>query len=170
MPTQLTRKKLREAKFFLGELSNRDGDTRLDKKEEFGYFVSAFLSAANSVQNLLNIENFGALKPQRKAWLASLDDDVQAIVNFMFNERRRAVHRGRDAARQVVQHVPVRRAMAMSGAAQFSTVITPWAGAQGATIGVATYTLDVGGRQLPATDVCTRYLVALEQLVARFEV
>ena len=46
-------RKLKEASFFLGHMKAREGDPRLDLNEEFSFFLSAFLGAAYSVQEVL---------------------------------------------------------------------------------------------------------------------
>jgi len=168
MPTGLAQKKLREARFFLGQLMSRENTSRLDGQEEFGYCVSAFLSAAGSVQDMLSIEHQAAFRPTREAWLASLDEDVRLIVDFMFHQRNRAVHQGDAPAAQVVEHVPAIKAMLRESPSRTARVIVPWMFDEGATSGVATYTLDIAGRQLPASSVCSRFVVALEDLVGRF--
>jgi len=169
MPSLLAQKKVREARFFLGELRKRDEISRLDLEEEFGFQVSAFLSASSSVQSVLSVENPGTFKPHRNAWLASMDDDLRLIVNFMFDRRRLTVHQGKGSARQLVEHVHVLKEKVKEGRAHGARVIQPWAYDNGATIGIATYVLAIDGHQLPAVATCDRYLAALEDLIARCE-
>ena len=85
-------RKVDEARYFLGEMARLDGQTSLDRPEVFGYNLSAFLSAALSVEYSLGREvQSAALKAERAAWLTSLPLDVQTTIAFFETTR----HAGR---------------------------------------------------------------------------
>jgi len=171
MANELTRRKLREAAFFLGEMQKREGSSRLDKEEEFGYCLSAFLSAARSVSFVLRKENVLTYEGERDSWLRSLEGSTRVIVNFMRDQRNAALKEGSVASGQNVEHVPVSMADKSLSRSRFpaSVIIGPWGFADGATIGVARYVLLLDGVERPAVEACRDYLAALERLVARFD-
>ena len=170
MPTDLARKKLREASFFLAEMAEREGSSRLDKEEEFGYCLSAFLSAARSVSFVLRKENPLTYEAHSQAWLLSLERDTRVMVDFMRDQRNAAVKEGTVASTQNVEHVPASIADRSRSRSRLSgvVVIGPWAFDEGAMIGIAKYVLNLEGVERPALKACRDYLAALELLVARF--
>lgn len=169
MATELAQKKLREAAFFLTEMRKREGSSRLDTEEEFGYFLSAFLSAARSVSFVLRKENPLTYEARRDEWLRSVESSRRVMVDFMRDQRNAALKEGTDAAEQDVDYVPIFRASGPSYRSPLPVIIQPWAFAEGATIGVARYVLNLGGAERPAVEACRDYLAALELLIARFE-
>jgi len=171
MATDVARKKLREAAFFLGEMRKREGSSRLDREEEFGYCLSAFLSAARSISFVLKKENSLTYDAQRDSWLWSLEGSTRLIVDFMRDQRNAALKEGTDAAGQNVEHVPAAMAIEPHSRSPIPVpvIISPWSFAEGATIGVARYVLTLGGVERPAVEACRDYLAALELLVTRFE-
>lgn len=167
MPADFARRKLREAAFFLAEMRRRDGSPRLDMEEEFGYFLSGFLSAARSVSFVLRKENPARYEGARDLWLTALDPAMRAFVDVMRDQRNAALKEGTIAAQQEVEQVSPLKAY---GKHPISVpIILPWAFAEGATIGVTKYVLDVDSIHRPAVEACQDYLAVLELLVSRFE-
>lgn len=169
MATEVAKKKLREAAFFLAEMSKREGSPRLDREEEFGYCLSAFLSAARSVSFVLRKENPLAFEAIRDEWLRSMDDTTRMMTDFMRDQRNAALKEGTVAADQEVEQVPTLRVIARSSPSHPPVIWQPWVFAEGATTGVARYFLDLNGTERPAVEACRDYVAALELLVARFE-
>jgi hypothetical protein len=170
MPTDLARQKYREASFFLGEMAKREGSPRLDQEEEFGYFLSAFLSAARSVSFVLRKENPLTYEAQSQEWLRSLTPSTRVMVDFMRDQRNAALKEGLVASERNTEHVPASVADRSSSRSHYSTtvIVQPYFFAEGATIAVARYTLSLEGRDRPAVETCRDYLAALELLVSRF--
>src|SRR5205814_5692183 len=106
MAIELARKKLREAAFFLGEMQKREGSSRLDQEEEFGYCLSAFLSAGRSVSFVLRKENPLTYEAQRDSWLRSLEGSTRLMVDSMRDQRNTALKEGTVASEQNIEHVP----------------------------------------------------------------
>jgi hypothetical protein len=171
MPTDLARKKLREAAFFLGEMRQREGSSRLDKEEEFGYCLSAFLSAARSISFVLRKENALTYEAQRASWWLSLEGSTQVLASFMRDQRNAALKEGTVASGQNVEPVPALMADKPHSRSPFSVpvIIQPWAFDEGAMIGCARYVLRLDGVERSAVEACHDYLVALDLLVTRFE-
>jgi hypothetical protein len=131
----LARKKFREAAFFLGEMRKRDGSSRLDKEEEFGYCVSAFLSAARSISFVLRKENSLTYEAQRDSWLLSMEDSTRVIEDFMRDQRNAALKEGTVASGQKVDNVPALMVKEPHSRSPYpvQVIIRPWAFAEGAT-------------------------------------
>lgn len=170
MATDLTRRKLREASFFLGEMSKREGSSRLDTEEEFGYYLSAFLSAARSVSFVLRKENPLTYEAHWDEWLANAPPATRAIMDFMRDQRNAAVHEGTVAAQQSLEHVHPFQAGEWRSGSPSPVIVMPWAFADGATVGVARYVLHIDDDQRPAVEACRDYLAGLRLLVDSFQV
>ena len=169
MATDLTRRKLREASFFLGEMSAREGSSRLDTEEEFGYYLSAFLSAARSVTFVLKKENRSTYEAAWDEWLTNAPLTTRTIMDFMRDERNAAVKEGTVAAQQSVEHVHLFQAREWRSGSSSAVTVMPWAFDGGATVGVARYVLHIDDNERPAVEACRDYLAALKLFVDSFE-
>jgi len=167
MPTDLSRRKFREAAYFLGEMRRRDGSPNLALEEEFSYFLSAFLSAARSVSFVLRKENPATYCEVRDLWLAAMTPSMRAFLDVMRDQRNTAQKEGTDFAHQDVEHVSPMEAYGARSA--IVPVILPWAFAEGATVGVTRYALEIDSVSRPAVATCQEYLAALNDLITRFE-
>jgi len=169
MATELARRKLREASFFLGEMSKREGSSRLETEEEFGYCLSAFLSAARSVSFVLRKENPVTYEAQRDKWLTKAQLDTRAIMDFMRDQRNAALKEGTSAAQQDVEYVYPFQAREWHSGFPSPVIVMPWAFEAEATVGVARYVLHIDDGQRPAVEACRDYLDALRLLADCFE-
>lgn len=167
MPTVLARTKFREAQYFLAGMRERDGVARLDRMEEFGYYLSAFLSAARSVSFVLRKENPEHYESLRDAWLGGLDPVSRALSDDMVEHRNAAQKQGRVPFRQEIQFVPW--LSASESRASAIRLIRPFMYDGDARVGLAVYRLEVGDTERPAVEACESYLSALERLVVLFE-
>ncbi len=171
MATDLARQKYREASFFLSEMAKREGSPRLDQEEEFGYLLSAFLSAARSISFVLRRENPLSYEVQSQEWLGGLDGSTRIVVDFMRDQRNAALKEGVVASERNIEQIPASIADRSSDRSHFSTtvIVQPYFFDEAATIAVSRYVLKLGGMERPALQVCRDYLAALELLVARFQ-
>jgi len=64
VPIEATRRKLSEAEFFLRKLTTHQQQVFQNEPEAFGFYLSAFLSAARSVSFVLQAEQ----KERYDAW------------------------------------------------------------------------------------------------------
>ena len=89
-----TQKKLREATFFLAHLQQET--TRLpspESTEAAAFFLSAFLSAARSVTNVLESEAPEVYKDWSKGWRTSLTEGQRLLLGSFTQARNRALKR-----------------------------------------------------------------------------
>jgi hypothetical protein len=82
--------KLRETKFFFEKLASESKKAVTDESEAFPFYFNAFLEAGYGLRDLLARNSF---KP------SSRPEDERSILDFMREQRRIVVHRGRSAGR-----------------------------------------------------------------------
>ena len=152
-------RKLREATFFLSHMKAREGDSRLDRHEEFGFFLSAFLNAAYSVQEVLRKKYQSGWQREAQSWRAGLETDLRTLVAALQEERRITVHRGHNATAPGSVQVPALH--------HYASRSPPWAYDECASVEVTNYSLELEGRLVPAIDVCEQYIAALQTLASR---
>jgi len=90
MDIKRTEKKLREAQCFLGYLRSH-ASTPFDKREPFDFYLSAFLNATYSVQEVLQVETKIkelVYKQWYKDWKAKLEANDQKLFPFMIGEKK----------------------------------------------------------------------------------
>jgi hypothetical protein len=102
--SEAARQKLQEAHFFLQHLVREKGKTTNNDPAAFGYFLSAFLSAGESVRYILRDED----KDKCEACEAKLNNEgVKELLDFMNKQRRDAVHRAESDAKIEWEPVPM---------------------------------------------------------------
>ena len=74
------RKKLEEAGFFLGKMSEQE-QRLTGHRVPFDYYLSAFLSAGRTVDYRLCHEHKAIYKPWRKAWNARITPDENRLMS-----------------------------------------------------------------------------------------
>src|SRR5271165_1664814 len=91
---ELTRvyKKLAEAQFFLRKLTEQERQM-IGDMEPFNYYLSAFLSAARTVEYRLYHEQAVIYPAWRTKWDASLPPQENTLMKFMADDRNVEVHR-----------------------------------------------------------------------------
>lgn len=89
----VTERKLREARFFLRKLQEK-AQTVVGDPEEFGFFLSALLSAGRSVTFALQVENKDGYDAWFPVWLEKQNQEDQDLFKFMNNQRVKEVHQG----------------------------------------------------------------------------
>jgi hypothetical protein len=85
------KRKFREATFFFCKLVERS-HLEFGDREEFDFYLSAFLSAARSLDYRLRHEQNPAYGTFRSAWNAAFSPSDQALVKFMVDDRNLEVH------------------------------------------------------------------------------
>jgi len=84
--------KLDEARFFLQHLREERRKTVRNRPEAFRYYLSAFLSAAVSVIQVLDHEAGDAFKEFWRRWRENLAQGVREFLNRMWDRRGAEVH------------------------------------------------------------------------------
>ena len=157
--TNAPERKLREAAFFLSHMKAREGDSRLDRHEEFGFFLSAFLNAAYSVQEALRNKHQSGWQREAQSWRTGLESELRTLVAALGEERRVTVHHGHDATAP--------GSVEVSALHHYGSRLAPWAYDECAGVEVTNYSLELEGRPVPAINVCEQYIAALHTLVSR---
>lgn len=159
-------KKLREAEFFLGKLRKHDRDERLDRdRDRFGFYTSAFLSAARTV-----IYTLRPFVGPESIWWKGLSKDEQELFEDLKTLRDDEIHVGQsDQAatieREPATHVAARRANVRS---VHSLVVTPHSDDEYATMGVKVHWFKVAGKEVRVVDLCGRGVALLATAIAGF--
>jgi hypothetical protein len=89
--------KLREAEFFYSKLLKQEKIT-IGDKTPFGFYLSAFLTAAKSVREIFVFEqaqdpdNKSVHKNWRDAWDAKLTPEQKSLITYMEDDRDKEVH------------------------------------------------------------------------------
>jgi hypothetical protein len=147
--------KLGEATFFLGKMTKQErpsGDSG-----RFGYYLSAFLSAAMSARD-------HAVKGWGAQWQANLSEHEKSLYEFMGESRVAEVH-NRGTASSIQQEEIGRTRDMIGTAGRFSFSKEEY-------VSEYTYThwFRIDGKDCKATEVCGDYLTLLRRMVADFEV
>ncbi len=164
-----TRKKLREAKFFLGRMSEAEESPRLDK-DDFDFYLSAFLSAGRSVTLFLQVEQKELYDACFLGWSKAPVGDEPELLKFMNAQRVAEVHKGGAEVYPMVERVPVTEAKFRDR--RHPAYGISWWGPPGVpppTIGTKVHYFQIGDTREQAVETCKRYLQLLEKWVRDVE-
>lgn len=104
---ELTRKKFREAGYFLALLKQQDNRIFRPEPEARDFYLSAFLSAARSVGDVVQVEESDRYRVWFEKRRETLTAEEQEILKFTKRQRVESVHvRGPDVETQVTT-VPI---------------------------------------------------------------
>jgi hypothetical protein len=102
-----TLKKLREARFFLGWMAKAANSTDVER-EDFEFYLSAFLSAGRSVtfalQHELKQEGY---RGRFEAWQKTLSEEDRQLLDFFVGQRNVALKRGDADVEAQIEMVPM---------------------------------------------------------------
>ena len=161
-------KKLREARFFLSKMSEHERMAFGDK-EPFDFYLSAFLSAARTVDYRLRHEQAAIYPTWRTAWDGKLSEAQKSLIKFMVDDRNEEVHesgssrvvktedRGLGPGTHSFGFGPIEISGRIAGVPPSAVIQTP------------TYNFTIDSRERKATDACGDYLALLERMVAKFK-
>jgi hypothetical protein len=158
-------KKLGEADYFL-QLLTKQEQRFVGDKEPFDFLLSAFLSAARSVDYRLRHENATVYSTWTATWDATLRPDERTLIKFMIDDRNTEVHEsgsGRDVGQEGVVF-PIGTHRIDGGEI---TIAGP-PGMPPAVVHRPTYSFNVDGTVRKATEACAAYLALLNKMVAKF--
>jgi hypothetical protein len=158
-------KKLREARFFLNEMIERERMAFGDG-ERFDFYLSAFLSAGRTVDYRLRHQQT-AYPTWRTAW-DTRNPAQQGLIKFMVDDRNIEVHESGSSRSTKTEEIKVPVGGTYSDkSGTLQSMGSPWAAP--AVIGKPTYNFTIDGTDRKATDACGEYLALLEQMVAAFK-
>lgn len=165
----VTQRKLREARFFSNHLIGESQKVVRNEPEAFLFYLSAFLSAAQSARSILKEREGGKDYDNWEAqWSANRIQDERDLLDFMWNQRNRESHRRGAQTTPDVMYVPVTaistdRGHPAYGFHWFGLPDTP-----PPSVGIPTRTFTLGGTQEDVVAVCKRYLDVLDTLIQDF--
>jgi hypothetical protein len=162
-----TLKKLCEARFFLARMTEAARSTNLER-EDFDFYLSAFLSAGRSVTLVLQVEQKDLYDAQYGPWQSSLTPEEQSLLKFMNGQRLAEVHLLGAAVEAVIEMVPMTQIEIQPGTDPRYSYSISWWGETGVPpeIGRKVRYFE-SGQQVVAE--CTRYFKLLESLVREFD-
>src|SRR5438876_2666376 len=103
---QKTLKKLHEARFFLAWMKKAARLTDFER-EDFEFYLSAFLSAGRSVTLVLQVEQKDLYDARYGPWETNLPPEDQALMKFMNRQRREEVHLLGADVEAAIEMVPI---------------------------------------------------------------
>jgi len=163
-----TKKKLAEASFFLRKM--RDSQEALSvNSDEFGFYISAFVSAGRSVTFVLQAEQKSLYDAWFGGWEQALSAEEQALLEFMRERRNTELKEGDSAVHAEVQFVPFFEIKSKDRGSPYYGI--QWVVAPGEpppTVGKVTHYYQIGGTREEAIETCRRYEELLERLVNDF--
>lgn len=166
---EATRLKLAEAQFFYCKLAQAHERLISGEPEAFGFYLSAFISAARSVTFVLQAERKTQYDTWFVDWMDALPEEQQSLLRN-FNEQRVAtVHKKGAAVTGKLEEISQSEfflAVAREGAQ-----IQIWNGIPGAPVPAqyrATRSLVFGDTEVSAVQASAKYLALLSQLVSSF--
>jgi hypothetical protein len=161
--------KLAEAAFFLEHMRAADETTNL-AAVDFGYYFSAFQSAAGSIRFIIQ-DGLGDRKGVTtgpdwwKGQVAALTTDEQALINYFTVERNHEVHRG---ASNEAGKEEVRPAMHVAMRGPNPGPIHQYMFDAEATVGVLAHKLTYDNKDEGAVSLCSMYLQILPKITAKY--
>jgi hypothetical protein len=163
-------KKLREARFFFDKMKDQESRAFGDK-EPFDFYLSAFLSAARTVDWRLRHQHKAAYKPWRKKWDATLTAQEDCLIKFMVNDRNLEVHESGSTRGVKEERTDIHGTYSdKSGTVTVSGIPVALGGPQEKPfITKPAYFFTIDGAERKATEACGEYLTLLERMVAKFK-
>ncbi len=164
-----TQKKLREARFFLQHLVLESQRLTLDEPEAFGYFLSAFLSAARSVTFAIQNEEKQKYDDWFPTWFDNLSESDSSLMNFLKTQRNVEQKQGGAEVDLEWQFVPITDLPLNSRGRRKHGL--SWFGAPGTPpprIGLPRHYFNLCGDKPEVLKACERYVTLLIKLVEDF--
>jgi len=165
---EATKTKLAEAEFFYRKLSSVQQRVFSNEPEAFGFYLSAFLSAARSVSLVLQAEQKQKYDEWFTGWKQSLPGDDQALLTN-FNEQRVAtVHR--TGAEVTHRSEAIAQADFFLAAAREGAQVHIWSppGTPQPQFYRPVRSFNFDGIEAEVVQTCGRYLTVLSNLVKSF--
>jgi hypothetical protein len=159
-------KKLAEAQFFLENMTKQERRIMGDR-EPFDYYLSAFLSAARTVDYRLRHEQAAIYPAWRTTWDASLTPQEDSLMKFMVDDRNVEVHESGSSRRVGQEDIEF-----STGTHRIEGGIMDISGPPGmsaAYVSKPTYNFTIDGAERKATEACADYLALLRGMVTQFD-
>jgi len=164
---EVLRKKLREVRYFLGEM-NAIAQRVVGDPEEFEFLLSALLSASRSITDRL--ERTRPYGSWFQTWGNNRTAREQELLEFMCVQRNAEVHRDGADVQQTVQYVPITE-IRTGHQGHCAYGFHWWAppGTPPPAVGLIVRQFELGGTRLEAFVTCRDFVQVLGELVSAFE-
>jgi hypothetical protein len=168
MNLETVQKKIRECHSFLDDM--RKQERRAFGERKYDFCLSAFLSAARSVDYRLRHEHPATYPAWRAKWDAGLSAEENRLIQFMIDDRNVEVHESGSGHGTKTEEIKVGSSYSdESGTMTVFNTPTPGSGMGGAaTIYKPSYYFTIAGTERNATVACADYLALLERMVSEF--
>ena len=166
MNTESVEKKQREARFFLTKMIEHEARAFGDR-EPFDFYLSAFLSAARSIDYRLHHEQAATYPAWRDSWKAALAPNDDQLMKYMADDRALEVHESGSGRNATVEYSAI-SGNTYSDNSGVLTVFAPPGTSPGAIVKPAYY-FTIGGANKKVTEACAEYLTLLDRMVADFK-
>ena len=165
---EVTNEKLKEAAFFVAQLTRASDGMIGEEVAAFPYYLSAFLSAARSVTFVLQAEEKEKYDKWFPHWLKGQTQEDRDLLEFMKGQRNQVLKQGRSDIVYSLQLVPIVKA---SAAERRQSLAFQWFGPPGTptpAIPRRVRHFDLNGTPSEVLQACVQYLRLLETLVSEF--
>lgn len=163
-----TQKKLRETQFFLAKLRAEASTERLER-EDFEFYLSAFLAAGRSVTFALQFEQKALYDGWYSGWRATLTPNDSKLFDFMKAQRNSALKQGEPKTNVAIEYIPITELIRPAGT--HPAYGLHWFGPPEIplpTVGIKVHRFEVSGQKTEVIAICQRYLKILKALVDSF--
>lgn len=159
-----TRKKLREAAFFLRLLEEQSRLAR--QEEECDFYYSAFVSAGRSITFVLQKEHGAVYLPWREGWFSKLSESDLRICKLMLESRNVEQKEGSQDREVVWKFKSVDRCTARELGGKVYWTGPP--GTPAPEFGFPVQHIEVDGKLVEVVPLCRRYYELMKQLLRDF--
>jgi hypothetical protein len=163
---EATQRKLREVQFFFGHLTQERSQVVRNEPEAFGYYLSAFLSAARSVSWALQFEGKDKYDAWFPTWLATRTAQEQRLLTFLKNQRNYEQKRGGAEVAVAWDYIPIFRVPVADP--RHPAHGLHWSGPPGTPeplVGIPVHSFESATGDHEVIEACRRYFELLPALV-----
>jgi hypothetical protein len=167
-------KKLAEAQFFLGKMTEEDrrifghGGLSTEPFEPFDYYLSAFLSAGRTIDYRLRHEQPHTYPNWRSSWDATLSPSENRLIKFLIDDRNDEVHQSGSIRSEAQEGVEFPIGTHHVGGSMISISGPP--GMPPTVVFKRTFLYTIDGTKRPVIEACTEYLALLARMAKQFKV
>ncbi|TAJ98220.1 hypothetical protein EPO44_11985 [bacterium] len=166
---EATRLKLAEAEFFYRKLAEAHGRLVSGEPEAFGFYLSAFLSAARSVTLVLQAERKAQYDMWFVGWKDALPEEQQNLLRHFNQQRVATIHQKGAAVTSKLEEIS--SSEFFLAVAKEGTQIQVWRGVPGTPAAPQYRTersLVFNDTKVNAVHACGQYVALLSQLISSF--
>jgi hypothetical protein len=170
MTVSISRRKLAEARFFLGHM---EMETRKPQEDwnPFTHYLSAFLSAARSVRFAAEKQDKARYDQVFGPWINGLSAEDKALLKFMNKQRVAEVHEAGAAVHQESGLIPITQIWFVAATASGGRMLMPPHDDYPGTVemGGIRPQFEIGGEIVDVIPKCRKYYELLDAFLDVYE-